>query len=196
MIKLYGGETIMKINTAKITRIALSVAFISIGAQLTIPATPAVTLQTLCIFITAVILKPHEAFISSFIYLLLGAVGVPVFSAFGGGLGAILGVGGGFLISFPFVALAVSAMSKKFVGSAFTHAFSFTIGTLICYLFGALWIEILGYYNGAFGKMLTLYVLPFIPFDAVKIALATLCAIKLGKIFKNEKKKNTTDKAK
>ena len=186
----------MKINAAKITRIALATAFITIGAQLTIPTIPAVTLQTLCIFITAVILKPHEAFISSMIYLLLGAVGAPVFSSFSGGIGTILNVSGGFLISFPVVATIVSTMAKKFRGSAFTYAFSFVAGTLISYIFGALWIEIMGYCDDSFGKMLKLYVLPFIPFDAVKIALSTVCAVKLRKIFNHDQKKNTDNKAK
>lgn len=185
----------MKINAAKITRIALSTAFIAVGAQIAIPATPAFTLQTLCIFITAVILKPAEAGIASLIYILLGAVGVPVFSSFSGGIGIILSVGGGFIISFPFAATAVSLMAHRFRGSAFTHAFSFTVGTLVSYLFGALWIHFMGYYDGGFGKMLTVYVLPFIPFDAVKIALATICAIKLEKTFKHDKQRSADNKA-
>lgn len=184
----------MKINAAKITRIALSTAFIAVGAQLAIPTIPAVTLQTLCIFISAILLKPIEAGIASLIYLLLGMVGAPVFSTFSGGIGIILSVGGGFLISFPFVAMAVSKMTHSFRGTAFTHAFAFTVGTLITYVFGALWIHFMGYYDGGFGKMLTVYVLPFTPFDAVKIALATLCAIKLEKAFKHDKKNTENNK--
>lgn len=194
MIKLDEVKNV-KFNVAKITRIALSTAFIVIGAQLAIPTIPPVTLQTLCIFITAVILSPTEALISSLIYVLLGIVGAPVFSSFSGGIGIVLNVGGGFIISFPVIAFVVSTLGRKFRSSAFTHAFTFSIATLIAYIFGALWIDIMGYYEGSFWKMLTVYVLPFLPFDAIKIAVATLCSMKLEKIFKNGKKKTENNKA-
>ncbi len=185
----------MKIDTAKITRIALSVAFTVVGAQLAIPTIPPITLQTLCIFITAVILKPSEAVISSFIYILLGAVGVPVFSGFQGGLSVILNVGGGFIISFPLVAFISSYLSRKYCGSLFTDVFTFSVATLVSYIFGALWIQIMGYCDTSFIKMLTMYILPFIPFDAVKIALSAFCVIKLKKVFNRDKKQLQNNKA-
>ncbi len=185
----------MKINAAKITRIALSVAFTVVGAQLAIPTIPPITLQTMCIFITAVILKPSEAVISSLIYILLGAIGAPVFSGFQGGLGVILNVGGGFILSFPLISFIASFLSRKYCGSLFTNVFTFSLSTVISYIFGALWIQVMGYCDAGFGKMLTMYVLPFIPFDAIKIALSAFCVIKLKKVFNRDKKQISTNKA-
>ena len=185
----------VKFNPAKLTRIALATAFIAVGAQLAIPTIPAITMQTLCIFVSAIILTPIEAVLASLVYLLLGAVGVPVFSGFCGGFGVILSVSGGFLLSFPLIAYGVSYFSKKFQGTVFTHAFTFTLATLVSYILGAIWIAIMNYYDGTFGKMLSTCVLPFIPFDAIKIALAILCAMKLEKVLKNGKKKNQNNRA-
>lgn len=174
----------MKINASKITRIALSAAVLTVGAQLAIPTVPPVTLQTFCIFLMATLLSPSESVIMSVLYVLLGIVGVPVFSSFSAGIGTVLSVGGGFIISFPFMAFTVSFLSRKFRASTFTQAFTFTIATLISYIFGALWIELMGYYDGSFGKVLTVYVLPFIPFDAIKIFFAVICVKKLRAVFK------------
>lgn len=179
----------MKFNVAKITRIALSVAFVTIGAQLAISGVVPFTFQTLCIFIMSVILSPIEALTASLVYILLGIIGVPVFSSFSGGFGIAFGVKGGFIMSFPLISFIVSTLVRKFRVSPFTHAFTFSVATLITYVLGALWIEIIGYYEGSFGKMLTIYVLPFLPFDVIKISVATVCSIKLEKIFKNGKKK-------
>lgn len=191
----------MNSKATKITRIALSVAFIAIGAGLAFPTKPPITLQTLCIFIVSVILKPSEAFLSALIYVILGAVGVPIFSNFQGGIGTILDIGGGFIISFPIITLLSSYMTKKFRCSIFTHALTFTVVTLISYVFGTVWIELMGYYKGSFKGLLTACILPFIPFDAIKIAIAVLCTTKLEKIFNNgtkqlqkKKSENTTSK--
>lgn len=181
----------MKANTAKITRIALGVAFVTVGAQLAYPSIPPITLQTLCIFIMSTILAPNEAFIMSLVYILLGAIGVPVFSSFSGGIGVIRGLGGGFILSFPIISYLISLASKKLKSTTLTYAISFGVATAISYVFGALWISIFELYDGTLSKMLSAVVLPFIPFDIIKIAIAVICTKKLKGIFKNDKKNQT-----
>ena len=184
----------MKINTAKITRIALCTAFIAVGAIISFPTKPAFTLQTLCIFLSSVILKPSEAFLSSLVYILLGLAGVPIFAGFHGGIGVILGVSGGFILSFPFISLMCSHLLRRFRSSAFVYAFVFTLATLVSYIFGTIWISSFALFKGPFKDMLLELVLPFVVFDIVKIAAATFCALKIKKAFKNDKKENTNNK--
>ncbi|MBE6700672.1 MAG: biotin transporter BioY [Ruminococcaceae bacterium] len=183
-----------KINVLKLTRVALSVAFISIGAMLSFPTTPAFSLQTLCIFIVSVFLTPTEALWAGFVYILLGIVGLPIFSNFGSGIGVILSLSGGFIISFPLVLFIISKMIRKFQKTTFVYAFVFGVATLITYVFGAIWIEALNYYDGTFLQMLPACILPFIPFDALKIFVAILCIKKLGSALGHNEEKNNSSK--
>ncbi len=179
-----------KINTGKITRIALCVAFLIIGAWISTPTHPPVTLQTVSIFIIATLLSPLNSFITVLVYLLLGIIGIPVFSSFTGGIGIIMSVSGGFLISFLIIAPLVSLMLSKFRTSVFTSAFIFTLATLITYICGATWIQLFKYHTGSFKEMFAACILPFFVFDPFKIAIATFATVKLKKIFKNHVKKN------
>lgn len=191
-----------KFNILSLTRIPLAVAFLVVGAKLSIPIHPPISMQTLCIFITSVILNPAEAFIAGLLYLLLGILHVPVFSnGLGVGFGAFLTPSGGFLISFPFIALLISILSRRFQRNKFTLAFTFSLATVFCYIFGAVWIRILvmfqvdGIIAGVW-DMLKAYILPFILIDPIKIYLAVMFVDKLGDVFKNDKKRNKNNKAK
>lgn len=184
----------MKINAAKITRIALCTAFIAIGAMIAYPSKPAVTLQTLCIFLCSVILKPSEAFLSSLVYILLGIIGVPIFASFQGGPGVIMSLSGGFIISFPLIAFISSFLLNRFKSSYFVYAFVFTLSTICSYLFGAIWINIFALYNNPDKSLFNAIFVPFIIFDAIKIVITTICAMKLKKALNNDKKKNTNNK--
>lgn len=88
---------------------AIFTAAISILAQIAIPLPSGVpfTLQTFAITLAAIILGAKNGTIAILVYLLLGAVGIPVFSGFKGGLQAFVGPTGGFLLSFPFMTLCI-----------------------------------------------------------------------------------------
>ncbi|MBE6651376.1 MAG: biotin transporter BioY [Ruminococcaceae bacterium] len=180
----------MKINSAKITRIALCTAFITVGAVIAFPTKPAFTLQTLCIFLSSLILKPTEAFLSTLIYILLGIIGVPVFAGFQGGISVITSVSGGFILSFPLIALMCSHALRRFRSSAFVYACVFTLATMVSYILGAAWIGIFSH-----AKMTFIDFAAFAIFDILKIAAATFCSLKLKKAFKNDKKKDTNNKS-
>ena len=96
-------------KTKDLTTIALMAALTAIMAQIAIPMPSGVpmTLQTLAVTLAGVILGAKGGALSMLVYLLLGAVGVPVFSEFCGGLGILVGPTGGFLISFPLMAFIV-----------------------------------------------------------------------------------------
>jgi len=101
-------------TTRDLTLIALFVAIIAVMAQITIPL-PLVplTLSTFAIPLAGVVLGARKGFLAACLYLLLGAVGVPVFSAFQGGFGMFIGPTGGYILSFPLIALIAGLVSDK-----------------------------------------------------------------------------------
>ena len=115
--------------------------------------------------------------ISITVYLLLGAVGVPVFSGFSGGIGHLLGPTGGYLIGFivmGFVFGIVRHFIKHPLASAITASI---LGLAACYAFGTVWFVIVYSQTKSaitFGAALSLCVLPFIIPDAIKMALAII----------------------
>lgn len=89
----------------KMTRTALMAAVTAVAAQITVPlfAVP-FTLQVLAVILSGLLLGPRYGALAMTIYLLVGAVGAPVFAQFHGGLGTIVGPTGGYLVSYPLAA--------------------------------------------------------------------------------------------
>ena len=87
-------------KTRDLTLIAVFAAVIAVCAWISIPAAVPFTLQTLGIFLAVGLLGGRRGTISVGVYLLLGAVGAPVFSGFNGGIGYLLGATGGYLLGF------------------------------------------------------------------------------------------------
>jgi len=105
---------ISKTTTRDLVTIALFVALIAVMAQITIPL-PYVplTMQTFAIMLAGVVLGAKRGAIAVCFYLLLGALGAPVFSAFQGGFGMLIGATGGFLLSFPLQAFIAGYVSDR-----------------------------------------------------------------------------------
>ena len=122
-----------------IVLVGVFVAIISICAWISIPMVPIpITLQTLGVFITASILGAKLGTVSIIIYILLGAVGLPVFSNFTGGFGILLSPTGGFIIGFIFTALTIGIITS-FKNSILTNTLAMLLGLLLCYIFGTVW---------------------------------------------------------
>ena len=94
---------------------ALFAAMTAILAQISIPFPGGVplTLQLLSISLCGVLLGSKRGFMSILVYIILGAIGLPVFAGFSGGFQYIVGYSGGFIISFPLVAFIVGFVSEK-----------------------------------------------------------------------------------
>lgn len=156
---------------------AVFVALMAICAWISIPAPVPFTLQTFGVFVTVGILGGKRGSLSILIYLLLGAIGVPVFSGFRGGIQALLGATGGYIIGFLLSALAMWGMEKLLGKKTWVLALSMVLGLLVCYAFGTVWFMVVYAQNsGAVGLMTALgwCVFPFIIPDIIKIALALL----------------------
>ena len=170
-----------KLNVAMMTRVALMAAVTAVAAQIVIPLSPVpFTFQVLAVVLSGLLLGPRYGALAMGIYLLVGAVGVPVFAQFQGGLGIILGPTGGYLISYP-IAAALAGLAAHAAASAVRRralAFSFVAGTgglIVIYALGMTWLMIVA--QLPFAVALAQGVLPFVVFDLIKVGLAALVAV-------------------
>lgn len=168
-------------------QIALFAAIIAVCSQIQIPLTVPFTMQTFAVFSALAILGGKNGTISILIYIALGAIGVPVFAGFSGGLAVILGSTGGYIIGFIFTALIVGFVSDKFKGKLIPLIISMVIGILVCYAFGTAWFAVV--YNRAnepasLATILGWCVTPFLIPDAVKIVIAAILTNRLKKFIK------------
>lgn len=167
--------TASKFRTRDIAYIGIFAALIAICSWIAIPATVPFTLQTLGVFLAVGVLGGRRGTLAIVTYLLLGLAGLPVFAEFHGGPGVLLMPSGGYLIGFLFTALLMWGMEKALGQKLWMLGLSMVLGLLVCYAFGTIWFMVvypMG--NEAVGLWTALAwcVFPFIPFDAVKIALA------------------------
>lgn len=169
-------------NTLHLVLCALFAALTAVLSQIAIPIGPVpINLATLSIFLAGAILGAKYGALSQFVYMLLGAVGLPVFAGFSGGFHIIVGPTGGYIIGYIVAAWAVGFLSSKFGKSVLGLIGSMIAGLVLCYLLGTVWFMIVTK-TGVWAS-LTMCVFPFLIGDAVKIALATVIAPQLRKAF-------------
>ena len=165
------GMTAKKTQHQKIVamvQIALFAAIIAVCSWIQIPMTVPFTMQTFAVFCALATLGGKGGTISILIYIVLGAVGVPVFAGFTGGIGILFGTTGGYIIGFLFTGLILAL----------------GLGLAVCYAFGTAWFMIVYTKNsGSVGLLAALgwCVFPFILPDCVKMALAILIGKRLPK---------------
>ncbi len=156
-------------NVLTISIAGLSVAMLAICSWISIPigAVP-ITLQIFAIYIIAGLFDLKISMTSVLAYLLLGAVGVPVFANFKSGIAVLQGPTGGYLIGYVFTALIVWA--------------GMLVGLTVCYAFGTLWFYFVYLNSGdtkSIGYILSICVIPFIIPDLVKIVVASILVNRL-----------------
>ncbi len=177
-----------KLTTLAMVQIALCTALICVSAQLAIPLPIGVpfTLQVLMVMLTALILKPLYSVISLLLYVLLGVVGLPVFSGAKSGIGTILSPTGGFIIGFVlaafFVSLLKGVLGRKLGGKLTVVCYiivTVIIGIPVMYIPG---IALYMVYTGAdlVSAIVTLTSV-FILLDIAKCVIASLIAVPLNK---------------
>ncbi len=174
-------------KTERITLTAMMTALIVICTWVSVPTTVSFTMQTFAIFVASGVLGMKYGTLSVLAYIGLGVAGFPVFSNFTGGLGALLGTTGGYIIGFIFLAMMVGYSAEKFSKNYPALFASMALGTIICYSFGTAWFMFV-YMNttGAVGLMTVLSwcVFPFIIPDLVKMGLAILVLKRMHTVLK------------
>ena len=155
-------------RTAGPVRVALSVALMAVCAWIQFPMVIPVTMQTFAVLTVSCLLGPRQGVLAVLVYLLLGLIGVPVFSGFQGGGAVLFSATGGYLTGFLFTAAITGALSRN-PGRLVS---AMVLGQAVCYLFGTLWFSSVYAAGTGFGAALQLCVLPYLLPDALKIALA------------------------
>ncbi|MGN0150014.1 MAG: biotin transporter BioY [Clostridia bacterium] len=163
-------------NTKSMVLCAIFSAIICVFSVMTIPigAVP-ITLGTFGIMLTAVILGAKKGALSTAVFILLGAIGLPVFSGFKGGFHVLLGPTGGYIWSYIPMTLIIGLIIKKLPEKKFAAMakifISCLIGIAVCYAAGT--AQFMAVQQVDLIKALTACVLPFIAFDIIKALIAT-----------------------
>lgn len=172
------------VSTKNLTTIALITALICIVSPFSIPIGPIpVSLSSFIIMLAFAVFKLKKSLIAVCLYILIGAVGVPVFSGFGAGVGKIAGPSGGFILGYILMILAmglVTFLTKKITGKRYPLLISLIFGTIVLYISGSVWMSITS--GLAYKEVLPLAVLPFILPDAAKIAAVYLISPRISKV--------------
>lgn len=180
-----------KYETIDLAYMALGAVLIALCSWISIPAVVPFTMQTFAVFLVLLILGGRRGTMTIVVYVLLGAVGLPVFSQFGAGIGVLLGSTGGYILGFIFMGLTyrlvTGAAGRSRSGKVrWTEAAALVLGLLVLYAFGTAWYMFMyARTQGGAGMMsvLLLCVIPFVIPDLIKLALAFALARRLAPAF-------------
>ena len=174
------------LSAKDMTIAALSTALMCILGPLTIPIGPVpVTLINFIICLTVIVIGTRSATISVAVYLLIGLMGLPVFSGFSGGFTKLAGPTGGYLIGYLFIPLIGGIFIKFFKERFVLTTLGMIVATMVLYTFGTLWFMFMMKCGLIYA--LTICVLPFIPFDIIKIILAVFTGNAIKKALNSQR---------
>lgn len=163
--------------------ISLFGALICIVSPWAIPFSVPITLASFAVYLTSATLGVRRGAGAVILYILIGAVGVPVFSGFRGGIASLLGPTGGFIVGYIPCALMCAFGADLFSGRAsrlariLANALSMVVGTVLLYAVGLFWYMFTT--GTAFSAAFMICVLTFIPVDALKIIIASALSVSL-----------------
>lgn len=161
---------------------AIFAALICVAAPFSVQIGPIpITLATFAIYLAGAVLGGKRGMIAVIVYIMLGAIGLPVFSNFNGGFTALLGPTGGYIIGYVPLVLITGIFAEMNSKKHWTMIIGMLLGTVALYAFGTAWFMIMT--QSSLGRALTLCALPFIPGDGLKIVCVSAIAIPLkGKL--------------
>ena len=180
-------RTDKRMKTLDLVYIAIGVTLITVCSWISIPMTVPFTLQTFAVFAVLLILGGERGTVATLIYVLMGAIGIPVFSGFSGGLGKIVGNTGGYIVGFILIGLIYMVSVKVLGEKIYVEIIALLAGLLVCYAFGTVWFMCVYMKNtGTVGllSVLSWCVFPFIIPDLVKMALAFVISRRVRTVIK------------
>ena len=171
-------------NTKELTTIAIFTALTALGAFISVPlGNIPITLQTFFVLLAGLLLKPKLATLSQLLYMIIGLIGIPIFSGFRGGPQQIFSLSFGFIIGFIFSAYITSIIFHNLKFSKSSLILSTLIGTIVIYAIGIPYMYLI--FNMVLGKpmsfiqVLNIGCFIFLPGDILKLILASILAYKL-----------------
>lgn len=175
------------ITTRDMVYIALCTVLMSVCAYISIPAAVPFTMQTFAVFFALNFLGSKKGTIAVCVYLLLGVIGIPVYSSGRGGIGILLGVTGGYMIGWILSGFSMGIMEKLIGKKLWAQAVSMLVGLIVCYIMGTAWFMVVyARQTGPIGlwTALTYCVFPFIVPDFIKLGLALWLSNRLKKVIR------------
>lgn len=167
-----------KVRTMALVALFAALTGIFSQIQIPLPGMVPLSLATLAGYLAAMVLDWKGAFLSQVVYLLLGAVGIPVFSNFGT-LSRLIGPTGGYLIGYAACALTAGLIMRITGKKTGWAVLALTAGTVVCYLLGTAWYVVV--MKSGWIPALTACVIPFLPGDVVKILVGVLAGNRIRK---------------
>lgn len=175
------------LSTKDLALTGMFAVVIAVCSWISIPTAVPFTLQTFAVFSALGLLGGKRGFFAALVYMLLGAVGLPVFAGFKSGVAVLLGSTGGYIVGFLIIA-GVYWVAEVFIGKQIiVRIISMVIGLALCYLFGTVWfVTVFTRTNGdiTLFKALQMCVIPFVIWDLLKMALALSVTSAVGKRIK------------
>ena len=167
----------MKIKN--ITQTAIMAAIICVAAPFSVSVGPIpISLATFAVYIAGAVLGWKKGSLAVIIYILLGCIGLPVFSNFEGGFQKIAGVTGGYIIGYIPCAFIIGLITYRW-NKILSYPVSMVLGTAACYIVGTAWFMFQT--NTSLAAALLVCVVPFLIGDAIKIAAASIISIQIRK---------------
>lgn len=177
----------MKMKTRDVALSGIFLGLLIVCSLISIPIGPVpITLSLFAVFLIGALLSPLNAVSVCALYIAIGLIGLPVFSGFGAGISKIIGPTGGYIISYPFMAAAISLFVKYGKASIF-YPIGMSAALIICYALGASYMMIS--LNITLKGALFCGVVPFIISDGAKIALASFLACRLNQVRERQRTK-------
>lgn len=171
-------QEVTHLNIRKTAIVGILAALICVFSPLSLPigAIP-ISLSTLAVYVVSSSVNKKYSVIAVAIYILIGAMGLPVFSSFTGGFQCITGYTGGYIIGYIPCAFIIGMLTDKYENKKIIYPLSMTAGTAVCYLCGTLWYMCRA--ECGFSQSVAICVLPFIIGDILKITAASFIGITL-----------------
>ena len=164
-------------KTKDMVTVGVFAAMICVFAPFSVPVGPIpISLASFAVYIASA-LGAKKGCAAVGIYILIGALGLPVFSGFSGGISKIAGLTGGYIIGYMFCALLSGIIIERAGNKKSAYPMAFIIGTAVLYAFGTAWFMIQSG-NGLYESLLAC-VIPFLIGDAVKIAAASVIVYRM-----------------
>lgn len=180
-------EMKQQFRTIDLVYIALGAVLIAICAWLSIPTTVPFTMQTFAVFFVLSALGGRRGTMAIVVYVLLGAVGIPVFAHFTSGIGILLGSTGGYIVGFVLMGLVYRLVVPLLGNQLWAEILAMVIGLAVCYAFGTAWFMVVyARANGAVGlaTVLSWCVIPFLIPDLIKLGMALTLARRLRPVLR------------
>ena len=177
-------KELVSFKVKDIVYIAIFTAFLCAISGFSIPIGPiSITLATFGVYLIGAIFPLKIAFFCVLNYILLGIMGLPVFSNFNSGIGVIAGPTGGYILGYIPLLIIENLLIKLSKEKNYMYPLSMILGTIILYLMGTIYFYCISTKGYSFYEIMKICVFPFIAVDLVKIIAACMISNRIKPIF-------------